>query len=130
MNGILIKVVIDTNVIFMALYDEKSKAGMVIRAAIEGKIKLYSPDSVKEEISRVLTKELNYSKEDIGKCIDALPIEWIGKEIYSPFLERTKVKHKADKPVEAVALMVNCGILSADAHFKDRININELLEKL
>ena len=130
MNGILIKVVIDTNVIFMALYDEKSKAGTVIRAAIEGKIKLYSPDSVKEEISRVLTKELNYSKEDIGKCIDALPIGWIEKEIYSPFLERTKVKHKADKPVEAVALMINCGILSADAHFKDRININELLEKL
>ena len=130
MSGILIKAVIDTNVIFMALYDEKSKAGRIIDAGIEGKIKLYSPESVKEEISRVLIKELNYSEKDIEKYVDALPIEWIGKEMYLSFLEKTKVKHKADKPVEAVALMLNCGILSADAHFKDRVDINDLLEKL
>jgi len=124
------KFVIDTNVIFMALYDINSKAGRVIRAAIENKIRLYAPDSVKEEIFRVLKREMLFDEKNIADIISSLPISWIDKKIYEFFLTKTKVKHKADKPVEALALMLNCGILSADKHFKDRINVNEVLKKL
>ncbi len=39
---------IDTNVIFMALYDENSKAGKIIQYALENKIKLYSTDKIRK----------------------------------------------------------------------------------
>ena len=102
------KFVIDTNVIFMALYDVNSKAGRIIRAAIENKLKLYSSDSVKEEIFRVLKREMLFNEKDISGIIESLPIIWIDKKVYESFLIKTKVKHKADKPIEVLALMLNC----------------------
>ncbi len=124
------KVVVDTNVLFMSLYDSNSKAAEVIKFANNGKIKLYSPDSVQKEIVRVLGREMEFSEAEISFIIDSLPITWIEKGIYSEFLSKTKVKHKADKPVEAVSLMLNCGVLTADYDFKERVNINKLLEEL
>ena len=59
MNGSnLEKVVVDTNIIFMALYNPYSKAGEIINTAFLNKIKLFSTDSVKEEIIRVLKHDL------------------------------------------------------------------------
>ena len=124
------KVVIDTNVLFMAFYNENSKAGKIIKFANQNKIKLYSPDSVKEELIRVLEREMDFSKEQINLMIESLPIIWIEKEFYEKFLSQTKVKHKPDKPIEALALLLNCEILSADEDFKNRLNINKLLDKL
>lgn len=130
MNGSKIKAVIDTNVIFMSIYNPESKSKQVIKAAIEDKIKLFSTDTVQEEIKRLLYKELSFSKDQIDFEIGALPITWIKKEIYQDFLPKTKVKHKADKPIEALSLVIGCGIFSADYHFKDRININEFLKEI
>lgn len=131
MNGSQIKAVIDTNVIFMAVYEPNSKAGNIINAALNNKIKLYSPDSVKEEICRVLKRELNFTDDEIKEIIFSLPIIWIEKEIYKDFLEKTKTRHKPDKPVEALSLVLNCGILSANKeHFKERIDVNVLLKEL
>ena len=39
-------------------------------------------------------------------------------------------QERPDKPIEALAKTINCGVLSADKHFKDRINIDKLLEKI
>ena len=131
MNGSNIeRAVIDTNVIFMALYNPESKAGRLIQLALEGKIELFSPDSVKEELLRVLKREMKLKDDKIKQIISSLPIKWINKEIYKSQVKNTKVKHKADKPIEALAIILNCGILSADKHFKNRIDINKLLEKL
>lgn len=133
MNGNQTKIdrfVVDTNVIFMALYDENSKAGKIIEFANKNKIQLFSPESVKEELFRVLKREMDFSEDKINLILDSLPITWIKKEFYEGFLERTSVKHEADKPIEAVALLLDCGILSADKHFKDRADINKLLEDL
>ena len=130
MNGSLIKIVIDTNVLFMALYNENSKAGKIIEAAIENKIQLFAPDTVKVELARVLDRELSFTQEEIETAFEALPITWIEKEIYEHAIPKAKVKHKPDKPIEALSLILNCGVLSADKHFKNRININELLEKI
>ena len=124
------KVVIDTNIIFMALYNPYGKAGEIIKFAFSNKIKLFSTDSVKEEIIRVLKREMNLSDIEINKIIPSLPITWINREIYINKLKNTKVKHKPDKPIEALAITLNCGILSGDKHFKDRIDINILLENL
>lgn len=127
MNGSQIRVIIDTNVIFMALYDENSKAGKIIGFANNNQIQLFSPDSVKKELLRVLKREMNLSDYKISFIMDNLPITWVEKEVYERALDKTRVKHKADKPIEAVSLILDCSILSADKHFKNRININKLL---
>ncbi len=131
MNGSLTeldRVVVDTNILFMALYNENSKAGKVIALANKNKIKLFSPDNVKEELIKVLKREMDFSEDKIDFIIENFPIVWIEKRFYESFLGKTKVKHKADKPVEAISLLLGCGILSADKHFRDRVNIDELLE--
>ena len=97
------KFVIDTNVIFMALYDINSKAGRVIRAAIENKIRLYAPDSVKEEIFRVLKREMLFDEKNIADIISSLPISWIDKKIYEFFLTKTKVFAIRDKKINKKA---------------------------
>jgi len=133
MNGGQIKIIIDTNILFMAIYNADSKANKIIDLANEGKISLFSTDTVKTEISRILKRELGFVDEKIKKYIEGLPIIWINKEVYETFLEKTKVKHKEDKPIEALSLVLNCGILSADKHFKNiknKINVNKLLKKL
>lgn len=133
MNGIQIKVVIDTNVIFMALYDETSKAAQVIQAANQKKLSLFAPISVKEELKIVLKREMKLTEEEIEIIMEGLPVSWIEREIYEPAMEKTNVKHKPDKAVEALALILNCGILTADRHFehiKNKLDINDLLTKL
>lgn len=131
MNGSeILKAVIDTNVIFMAVYNPESKAGKIIKFVNKNKILLFSPDVVKSELLRVLKRELGMSDDEINFIIDRLPISWIDKEIYKPALNKTKVKHKADKPSEALSLILNCKVLSADFHFKERMNINKLIEML
>jgi len=122
--------VIDTNVIFMSLYDVNSKASKIIELANQEKVELFSPESVKEELSRVLKREMDFSEEEVLFLIGTLPVTWIKKEFYNEFLDKTKVKHKDDKPIEAVSLMLDCGILSADYDFKDRLDINKLLREL
>ena len=102
----------------------------IIDFALENKIHLYSPESVKEEIIRVLKRELNYSDELIDTILNELPITWVEKDIYAMAIAQTQVKHKPDKPIEALSLVLNCGILSADHHFRNRINIDELLNEL
>ena len=124
------KIVIDTNIIFMALYDPDGKAGKILKSASEGKIKLFAPDSVNEEIIRVLKREYSFSDEKINAILERPPITWVGRDIYYDFISKTKVKHKPDKPIEALSLVLNCGILSADTDFKDRLNVDELLEEL
>lgn len=124
------KVVVDTNVIFMALYNPFGKAARIINLAAEERIYLFSPDSVKKELFNVIKREFNISEELIKENIAKLPVIWMSENFYKEFLDKTKVKHKPDKPIEAVALALNCGILSADHHFKNRINIDELFKQL
>lgn len=123
------KIVIDTNIIFMAWYNPFGKCADILRKAKEGKIELYAPESVKKEIIRVFERR-NLVQDEINDFLEDFPINFVGQEIYTKIINRTKVKHIADKPVEAVALILNCRILSADHHFKNRIDINKLLRDL
>ena len=116
----------------MAWYNLSGKCAEVLRKSREGKINLFAPDTVKKEIIR-LFKKRNLNDEEIKEFLDDFPINWVEKEIYQNALPKTKVKHKADKPIEALALTLDCEILSADNHFKNikqRIDINDLLIKL
>lgn len=133
MNGTLIKIVIDTNILVMGTYNKESKSGKILQLAAEEKIILYSPISVKTEFEKALRERFELEENKINIVVGSLPVTWIEKELYEPFLEKTKVKHKADKPIEAVALLLNCGILSADEHFKSikqKIDIDDLLKQI
>lgn len=129
MNGSSPKAVIDTNIIFMAWYNPLGKCADVLRYAREGRAELFSPDSVREEIIRVFRKN-NFSEEEIEDFVADLPVRWVDKEIYMKVINKTAVKHRADKPIEAVSIILNYGILSANKHFKNRLDINKLLEMI
>ena len=117
----------------MSIYDRNSKASKIIEVALENKINIFAPISVKNELINVLKREFNWRDDKTDFIVESLPVKWIEKEIYELVLEKTTVKHKPDKPVEAVAIILDCGILSADSDFKGNkriIDIDELLEKI
>lgn len=127
MNG-SVKVIADTNVYFMFFYKPESKAGELIEAAIKGKIELLSPDTVKEELKRVLVRELGFGESVAENFINYLPVIWINKEFYEAYLYKTAIiKHKPDRPVLALALALNCGIITANIKdFKPARKITKL----
>ena len=117
------KLVIDTNIIFSALYNPHSKAGEIILFAIEGKIELYAPESVKSELTKILEKKLDYEKEEIEETITSLPITWVEKEIYEEYKEEFDLRDENDRSVAACCLILNCALLTGD---KDFDNIKEI----
>ena len=125
-----IKLVADTNALFMALYNPLGKVGMLINFAIQEKIILFSPDSVKIELFNVVQRELEISEEETNFIIESLPVNWVDESIYIEAIDRVKVKHEPDKPVEALSILLNCEILTADHHFKNRADIDEILKKI
>ena len=135
-NGL--RVAVDTNILFMFLYKPDSKAGQILRYAAEEKIFLVAPDIVKEELKILLERKFGYDSFKTKQTIEALPIEWYDRELYSEFISKAKLMpHKPDRPLVALALLLNCGILTANyKHFKHvkkalKIwSIDELLEKI
>jgi|TARA_B100001971_G_C18069644_1_gene472386 predicted nucleic acid-binding protein len=128
-----IKIVADTNFLFMSIYDEYGKAGKIVKAAVDRKIILFAPISVRKELIVVLKRKYNWNDNEIESEMESLPVKWIDEELYNSLLSLTTVKHKPDKPVEAVAILLNCKILSADTDFKGNerlMDIDKLLESL
>ena len=111
------KLVIDTNIIFSTLYNPHSKAGEIILFAIEGKIELYAPESVKSELTKILEKKLDYEKEEIEETVISLPITWIEKGIYEEYKEEFDLKDENDRSVAACCLILNCALLTGDKDF-------------
>lgn len=113
------KIIIDTNILFSALYNLNSNAGDLFVLAAYNKIELYAPEFTKEELIRIVKDKLHYSDKEISYSIAALPVTWIEQEIYSLNLERAKeyIDHIADIPVVACSLTLNFDIVSGDTHF-------------
>lgn len=111
--------VVDTNVIFSALYNLESPAGKLLIMAIEKKVDLVSPGHVREELVKILKGKLRYTHNEIRETISALPIDWIEGDIYIHTLEEAKeaISHEEDVPVVACALALKCDVISGDTHF-------------
>jgi predicted nucleic acid-binding protein len=103
----------------MALYNPMGKSGKLIKAAIENHIELFSPDSVKEEIKRLVIQRLDFDEVETNNIIEALPTKWIHKELYDDFMGSAKIlPHASDRPILATALLLGCGIITANRkHF-------------
>lgn len=110
--------VVDTNILFSALYDPNSSAGKLILRALEGKIDLFAPDSVKEELERNLKEKLEYAGAEVRETVLVLPIKWIEKDAYAAAIEiaRRYVTHKPDVPILATALATGYDVVSGDKH--------------
>ena len=112
-------VVVDTNIIFSALYDLRSRAGRLLFFAIEGRINLIASEYIKRELERNLKEKLGYTDEEFKKTVNALPISWIEDERCSKEIDEAAklIKHKRDIPILALALHMGCGVVSGDEHF-------------
>ena len=113
------KLVIDTNIIFSALYNLDSPAGKLLVMAIEEKVELVSPIQVKEEFLRALKDKLGYTDKEIKETVLALPVTWIEEEIFIDAMEeaRLAISHEKDAPVIACAITLKYDVLSGDRHF-------------
>lgn len=113
------KLVIDTNVLFSALYRPDSNPGKIIMLAIEGDLELHAPDTVREEMFRILVEKLRYEKADANAATLALPVTWAPREQYEDQMEvaRAAIRDESDAPVVALALALHAPVLSGDADF-------------
>ena len=130
------KCVIDTNIIFSALYRFDSPAGDLLVLAIYDRVTFYAPESVKEKLIRNLRDKLGYSITEIDATIIALPITWVEKETYAPHLPDAVqfINHEPDVPVVACALALGLAIIPGNKHFhplkKEGIKVWRLKEVL
>jgi predicted nucleic acid-binding protein len=113
------KCVIDTNVIFSALYDIESIPGALLLLAIYGSIEWVAPESVRTELIRNLEIKLQYSPAEIEDAIQELPITWIDALVYEPYLNLAPeyVNHENDYPIIACALALKADIVSGNKRF-------------
>ncbi|MBM4249068.1 MAG: PIN domain-containing protein [Euryarchaeota archaeon] len=110
------RLVLDANILFSALYDMDSTAGRLLLLAIDGEVRLVSTEHVKEEMERILASKLGYSKDELGGLVAALPVDWIGRGIYEEELaEATRIlADPADASLLACAAVLGCEVVSGD----------------
>jgi len=110
--------VVDTNVLFSALYDPASDAGKLILLAIERKVSLFSPESVRLELEHNLLKKLAYAEAEARETVAALPVKWVESGLYAGAMDvaKSQLTHEADVPVLACALVLGHEIVSGDKH--------------
>jgi len=123
--------IVDTNVLFSALYESNSNAGRLILQAIEGKFSLFAPELVKNELERNLVEKLAYTKKEAREAVVALPVKWIEKDMYATAIEtaRRYVSHEADLPILACSLVTGYNIVSGDKHLLSvKLKIVKVLE--
>jgi len=110
--------VVDTNVLFSALYDPASDAGKLILLAIERKVSLFAPESVRLELEHNLLKKLAYAEAEARETVAALPVKWVESGLYAGAMDaaKTQLTHEADVPVLACALVLGHDTVSGDKH--------------
>jgi len=111
-------IVVDTNILFSALYDPSSDAGKLILFALERRVDLFAPESVKLELEQSLRKKLAYAEAEARETIAALPVKWVESGVYAGAMGVAKgqLAHEADVPVLACALVLGHEIVSGDKH--------------
>lgn len=113
------RLVVDTNVLFSALYQPDSSCGRILLLAIEGEIELFAPETVRAELERVLRGKLAYSDDEWHRALAALPVDWVEAAVYHGQLARAMdaIADPTDAPVLALALALRAGIVSGDKAF-------------
>ena len=112
------KFIIDTNILFSALYSPDSVAGKIIDLALEKKLELYAPEEVKAELTRNLKKKLGYSEKELDFTLKTLPVNWLNANLYANFLEQAKKTISLkDVPILAAHYLTKFPIITGDQEF-------------
>ena len=112
------KFIIDTNILFSALYSPDSVAGKIIDLALEKKIELFAPEEVKAELTRNLKKKLGYSEKELDFTLKTLPVNWLNTNLYANFLEQAKKTISLkDVPILAAHYLTKFPIITDDQEF-------------
>ena len=118
----MIPLVIDSNILFSALYNPKGLERKIFNLIIEvDEIQLFAPDIFWEEIERNLVKKLDYHNDEVNEIVSKFNILKIPQEKYENFIEKAEslISHKEDVPFIAGSLFLNCPLWSGnEKHFK------------
>lgn len=111
--------VVDTNVLFSALYAPNSPPGRIVELALEGEVTLYAPAQVMDELERNLRETLGYTDPEWDETRRALPVNWVQEPVYEDLLPKAEeaIGDPSDEPVVAVALLVGAPVVSGDSDF-------------
>jgi len=127
----MISIVIDTNIVFSAIYNKEGIERAIINLILENvDLQLFTPDIFTLEITRNLENKLNIDKETIEKLIFDLDIIEIPYEKYKSKISQAEklVSHQNDIPYIAVALLINSPIWSGnEKHFKHLETSTEII---
>jgi predicted nucleic acid-binding protein len=112
------KAILDTNVIYSALYKPEGVCGRIILGGTSPLVKLYSIDFALEELCTNLDLKMRLSKEPIDLIISSLSLEWIPREIYSRLLGRAMgiVRDQQDSPFVAASMATGFPLVTGDRH--------------
>jgi len=127
----MIPLVIDTNILFSALYNINGIERKILNIIIKSQeIQLFAPDLFWEEIIRNLQSKLDYKAEDINNLISKFDIIKVPFEKYKEkILEAKKlISHDNDAPFIAVCLLINAPIWSGNEnHFKHLLTLEKII---
>lgn len=117
-----LKAIVDTNIIYSALYNPRGTCGKIILMVVGREIQPSSTDMVKEELFLNLKRNLGMTNGEASKVISSLPVEWMPRELYGDKMEEalSPIAHKSDAPTLALALATRSPIISGDRHFQIR----------
>ncbi|MHA1299619.1 MAG: putative toxin-antitoxin system toxin component, PIN family [Candidatus Helarchaeota archaeon] len=130
------KFIIDTNIIFSALYNPVSNAGLLIDLALEEKIELYAPQEVRTELLKNLKEKLELNEHEIKTILYALPVKWLDNKLYENFIKKAEKNiSKKDAPFLAAHYLTKFPIITGDKEFFKLKNIKikslrEIIDKL
>lgn len=113
-------IVVDTNIYFSALHNPEGNEAEIVRKANAGDVILFSPDTVREELRRVLLSKIGLGEKSADSVVDSLPVVWVPRSEYCAELDhaRSLLTHKEDSPILACALRFKTAILTGNRrHF-------------
>jgi predicted nucleic acid-binding protein len=110
------RLVVDANILFSALYNMDSTAGQLLFLAIDEQVQLFSTEHVKDEMRTILVSKLGYSNDEVGALIASLPVEWMDSGIYGEELKDAAriLDDAADASLMAVATVLGCDVVTGD----------------
>ena len=127
----MISLVIDSNILFSALYNIKGLERRILDLILEkDEIQLFAPDILWEELRRNLKIKLNYKTNIIDAFISDFDIIEIPFEEYKVnIIEARKLSsHKNDIPFLAASLLINSPIWSGnEKHFKHLLDSKKII---
>lgn len=120
----MIPIVIDTNIVFSAIYNKKGLERKLIDYIISHQdIQLFAPPIFWKEIKRTLNEKLDYELTEIEEFLSIFSIIKVPYKNYKRKIGKAKelINHRSDIPFVAVALFLNAPIWSGNIHHFEQI---------